>query len=202
MNPSDLTWLASSARAIPHTIADDCDGKARWAIKTVLAAAELAQERGHDYFHERDVRDASERAERKIRKDNLRSLPVTYQRLYELVREIGSVNGEEMKAAYRANKMAIFDGRRREPVGWRRAWDFLKKMADYNLIEMPGETKSKEYEAVDEELEAPARSITRTSSPGMGCWPAPRSIGFGRSFASSTKSTTSPARSSSGSATS
>ncbi|GAB3669592.1 Cdc6/Cdc18 family protein [Halopiger thermotolerans] len=153
--PGQLEWIA-----------DDCDGEARWAIKTVLAAAELAQDRGHDRFHERDVRDAFERAQRKIREDNLRSLPVTYQRLYELVRRVGPVNGEEMKAAYRANKVEIFDGRRREPVGWRRAWDYLKKMADYDLIEMPGETNSKVYEAVDEELEAPVEFEVETVTAG------------------------------------
>ncbi|AFZ74594.1 Cdc6/Cdc18 family protein [Natronobacterium gregoryi] len=147
-------------------IADDCDGEARWAIKTVLAAAELAVDRGHDYFHDRDVQDGFERAKHKIRKANLQSLPVTYLRLYELVRAIGPVSGEEMKAAYEAHKKEIFDGRGRGPVSWRRAWDYLSKMADYDLLEMPGETNSKVYQVVDKELEAPvefdpAASVTK-----------------------------------------
>ncbi|WP_247002157.1 hypothetical protein [Halosolutus gelatinilyticus] len=76
-------------------------------------------------------------------------------RLYELVRAVGPVNGTEMKTAYREHKEAIFEGERRDPVTWRRAWDYLSKMADYDLIRNPGTTNLKVYEVVDPELEAP-----------------------------------------------
>ncbi|WP_226479134.1 Cdc6/Cdc18 family protein [Natrinema amylolyticum] len=140
----DLEWIA-----------DETGGVARWAIKSVLSAAELALERKHDHFHDEDVADAFERAKRKIRKANLRSLPLPHQRLYELVRVIGPISGSEMKTTYWQFKSEIFEGQGINPVSWRQAWNYLDKMADYSLIRMPGETNAKRYEAVDPELEAP-----------------------------------------------
>ncbi|ADD05198.1 Orc1-type DNA replication protein [Natrialba magadii ATCC 43099] len=140
-------------------IADETGGVARWAIQSVLAAAELAEERNHDRFREEDVQDSFERAKTKIRKANLRSLPVVYLRVYELVRAVGPVTGDELKAAYREHQDAIFEGQNRSPVTWRRVYDYLSKLADYDLLEMPGETNSKVYEVVDEELEAPVEFV-------------------------------------------
>ncbi len=77
-----------------------------------------------------------------IRKDNLRSLSLPHQRLYEIVRTIGPVSGTEMKQAYWKHKGAIFEGREHDPVSWRQAWNYLDKMADYDLIRMPGERKT------------------------------------------------------------
>ncbi|AXR78974.1 Cdc6/Cdc18 family protein [Natrarchaeobaculum sulfurireducens] len=136
-------------------IADETGGVARWAIKSVLAAAKIADERHHDTILDKDIEDSFDRAMQMIRKDNLRSLPVPYLRLYELVRAIGPVDGSEMRAAYDEHQEMIFEGRDRDPVTWRRAWDYLAKMADYDLLEMPGETNSKVYEVIDPELEAP-----------------------------------------------
>ncbi|WP_222919399.1 hypothetical protein [Natrinema sp. SYSU A 869] len=86
--PGHLEWIA-----------DETGGVARWAIKSVLSAAELALERNHDQLLNEDVADAFERAKRKIRKANLRSLPLPHQRLYEIVRTIGPASGNEMRAA-------------------------------------------------------------------------------------------------------
>lgn len=90
-----------------------------------------------------------------MRKANLQSLPVVYGRVYELVRATGPATGDELKAAYREHQDEIFEGRNRSPITWRQAWNYLSKLADYDLIEMPGETNSTVYKAVDEELEAP-----------------------------------------------
>ncbi|MFC6765461.1 Cdc6/Cdc18 family protein [Natrinema soli] len=136
-------------------IADETNGVARWAIKSVMSAAELALERNHDYFHDEDVADAFGRAKQKIRKDNLRSLPLPHQRLYEIVRMLGPISGGEMKQAYWKHKGEIFEGQGHNPVSWRQAWNYLDKMADYDLVRMPGDTNAKQYEATDEELEAP-----------------------------------------------
>ncbi|QCW03587.1 Cdc6/Cdc18 family protein [Natrinema pallidum] len=144
-------------------IADETGGVARWAIKTILASAELALERNHDAILEDDIADGFGRAKRKMREDNLRSLPVTYQRLYELLRAIGPVSGSEMKQAYRNHKDAIFEGRRRE-VGWRQAQNYLSKMADYDLVEKPGETNAKQYSVVDDGLEAPVEFDPRETA--------------------------------------
>ncbi|WP_121744432.1 Cdc6/Cdc18 family protein [Natronorubrum halophilum] len=135
-------------------IADETGGVARWAIKSVLAAAELAGERGHESIHESDVADSFERAKAKIREANLQSLPVTHQRLYELVRAVGPTGGVKMKRAYLEHQEAIA-GRDNDPVTWRQAGNYLSKMEDYDLIRMPGETNATVYEAVDSELEAP-----------------------------------------------
>lgn len=149
----DLEWIA-----------DETGGVARWAIKSVLSAAELALERNHDYFHDEDVADSFEHAMEKIRKANLRSLPLPHQRLYEIVRVCGPATGTELKAIYREHKDAIFEGRGHDPVGWRRAWDYLDKMADYDLIRMPGDTNAKVYEVVDPELEAPVEFDPRETA--------------------------------------
>ncbi|QLK25384.1 AAA family ATPase [Natrinema zhouii] len=145
-------------------IADETNGVARWAIKTVLSAAELALERNHDYFFDEDVADAFEHAMQKIRKANLRSLPLPHQRLYEIVRTIGPVSGGEMREVYGEQKEAIFEGRGYDPVSWRQAWNYLSKMADYDLIRMPGDTNAKQYEATDEELEAPVKFDPREAT--------------------------------------
>nr|WP_245742062.1 AAA family ATPase [Natrinema salaciae] len=145
-------------------IADETGGVARWAIKSVLSAAELARERNHDYFYNDDVADSFEHAMQKIRKANLRSLPLPHQRLYEIVRAIGPVSGGEMKTTYREHKDAIFEGRGHDSVTWRRAWDYLSKMDDYDLIKMPGDTNAKVYEAVDPELEAPVEFDLRETA--------------------------------------
>ncbi|ELY86825.1 Cdc6/Cdc18 family protein [Natrinema altunense] len=65
-------------------IADETGGVARWAIKSVLSAAELALERNHDHFHDEDIADSFEHAMQKIRKANLRSLPLPHQPLRSL----------------------------------------------------------------------------------------------------------------------
>ncbi|MFC6766043.1 Cdc6/Cdc18 family protein [Natrinema soli] len=145
-------------------IADETNGVARWAIKSVLSAAELALERGHDHFHDEDIDDSFEHAMQKIRKANLRSLPLPHQRLYEIVRAIGPISGGEMREIYGEQKEAIFEGRGHDPVSWRQAWNYLDKIADYNLIKMPGETKATVYEAVDPELEAPVEFEVRETA--------------------------------------
>lgn len=141
-------------------IADEVGGVARWGIKSVLAAAELAEERGHDRVHDPDVADAFNRAQRMIRDDNLRSLPPAYQRLYELVRLLGPVTGSALKEAYEEQQDAIFAGGR-EPVGWRRVLDYLAKLSDYGLIEIEGATRSRRYDVTDGELEAPMKLVTK-----------------------------------------
>ncbi|WP_247001073.1 hypothetical protein [Halosolutus gelatinilyticus] len=120
----------------------------------MLAAAEIAMDRDHGTIRESDVRDSFDRAKRMIRKANLRSLPVTHLRLYELLRAVGPI-GTELKDVYHEHKEAIFEGEQREPVAWRQAWNYLSKIADYDLVRMPGKTNSKVYEVVDPELEAP-----------------------------------------------
>lgn len=96
---------------------------ARWAIQSVLAAAELAEECNHDRFREQDVCDSFERAAHKIRQANLRSLPVVHGRMCELVRLVGPVTGEGRKAAYREHQVAVFVRQNRSPVTWRQAWN-------------------------------------------------------------------------------
>ncbi|MCU4743441.1 Cdc6/Cdc18 family protein [Natronoglomus mannanivorans] len=135
-------------------IADETAGVARYAIKSLLAAAELAEERNHDRLHERDVDDSFERARSKIRKDNLQSLPPVYHRMYELARRLEQpVAASVLKDAYQRNQEAIAGSAK--PVSWRRARDYLAKMVDYKLITAPGVTQSKKYEVVDPDLEAP-----------------------------------------------
>ncbi|QLK25387.1 AAA family ATPase [Natrinema zhouii] len=145
-------------------IADETGGVARWAIKSVLSAAELALERGHDHFHDEDVDDSFEHAMQKIRKANLRSLPLPHQRLYEIVRVRGPLPAGEMKTVYREHKAAIFEGRGHDPVKWRQAWNYLDKMADYGLVKMPGETNATVYKVVDEALEAPVEFDPRATA--------------------------------------
>lgn len=137
-------------------IVRDAEGVARNAIWTLLAAAELAEERGRDQILDEDVDDAPARARTKIRKSNLESLPPVYQGVYELVRGFGDdVDADRLQEAYLEHAETIFEPSHRDPVTWRRIRDYLAKLHDYDLIDWKGSTSDRRYWAVDVDLDAP-----------------------------------------------
>lgn len=70
--------LAKSVVTDPQLerIADEVAGVARYGIQSLHAAAQLATERDHWTIEEQDITDSFARAQRRIRRLNLRSLPV------------------------------------------------------------------------------------------------------------------------------
>ncbi len=137
-------------------IADEVAGVARYGIKTLLGAAEIAQERGHDYFHENDVRDGFERARQMIRTANLRSLPFGPLVVYELLRlEGGLVKSGRLHDLYERFAPTLYAGRDQDPVGRRSVLNYLEKLVEYDLIRQHGENRWAKYEVIDEDLEAP-----------------------------------------------
>ncbi|QCC57332.1 Cdc6/Cdc18 family protein [Natrinema thermotolerans] len=140
-------------------IADEVAGVARYGIKSLLSAAEFAEERDHDYLHERDVRDSFERARQKMRKANLRSLPFGPCLIYELLRYAADdlVEGARLHSLYETHAPAAYADRDHEPVSRRRINDYLTKLVEYGLIEQHGENRWAEYEVIDTELGAPVQ---------------------------------------------
>lgn len=141
-------------------IADEVAGVARYGIQSLLAAAEVAVERGHDRIRNRDVEDSFERARAKVRQANLRSLPFGPCVVYELLRREGDelVSGSRLHERYEDVAPTLYADQNQEPVSRRRRVDFLTKLVEYDLIRQHGENRWAEYEVVDSELEAPIHS--------------------------------------------
>ncbi|MDJ1433970.1 AAA family ATPase [Halostagnicola sp. A-GB9-2] len=135
-------------------IAAEAEGEARFAIMSLLSAAELAEERGHDRIGESDIDDSFARAKRNVRESNLRSLPPVYKVTYELVRGYGpgGVKSTELKEVYFEQREEIFGQLDRDPVGWRSIRGYLSKLDDYGLIDSKGNTSDLRFWATDPEI--------------------------------------------------
>lgn len=140
-------------------ISDEVAGVARYGIKSLLSAAELAEERDHDYLHERDVRDSFERARKKMRQSGLRSLPFGPCLIYELLRfaDADLVEGSRLHSLYETHAPDAYADRDHEPVSRRRVNDYLAKLVEYDLVRQHGENRWAEYEVIDQGLEAPVQ---------------------------------------------
>ncbi|MFB6228253.1 MAG: Cdc6/Cdc18 family protein [Halobacteriales archaeon] len=122
-----------------RAIAGESVGVARDAIQTLRAAAENAEERGHGRILDDDVEDAYERARHRIREANLRSLPYHHQVLYALVQEAGSIPGADLHARYDAVADDVYRDTRWTPIGRRARRNELRKLTEYDLIEIEGD---------------------------------------------------------------
>ncbi|QCC60779.1 AAA family ATPase [Natrinema thermotolerans] len=136
-------------------IAKETEGVARYGIKAVWAAAEIAKERGHDTVTDADVDDCFDRAMAKMRESNLASLSYTHRALYELVRRLGpTVYNSKLKSIWRAHREEIYADRHREPVTWRHARNYLEKLEKYDLLVRKGRTQNRRCVVTDPDLEA------------------------------------------------
>lgn len=138
-----------------ETIADRVAGVARFGIQSLLAAAEVATERGHDRVEDDDVDDAFDRARRWIREGNLDSLPFHHHVLYELVRRGGRLSPGELHDRYDRVADDVYRGHDLTPVSERGRRTKLTKLRDYDLIDWEGENRHRRYWARDETVESP-----------------------------------------------
>jgi Cdc6-like AAA superfamily ATPase len=139
-----------------RAIAGQSVGVARDAIQTLRAAAENAEERGHGRILDDDVEDAYERARHRIREANLRSLPYHHQVLYALVQEAGSTPGADLHARYDAVADDAYRGTRWTPIGRRARRNKLRKLKEYDLIEIEGDGSGRQYTVQDEQISSHA----------------------------------------------
>ncbi|QLD84600.1 AAA family ATPase [Natronomonas halophila] len=138
------------SRAQLEAIADHQAGVARDAIQSLRAAAEVADERGHDEIHDADIERGYELAKRDIRKANIRSLPFAYQFLYELIRVYGPVSSSRLYDLADAHQDDVWNERPSRPPSTNRTRrNQLAKLREYDLIE----TQNNVHEACDSSIE-------------------------------------------------
>ncbi|RDZ53099.1 AAA family ATPase [Haloferax sp. Atlit-4N] len=138
-----------------QTIADEVAGVARFGIQALRAAAELADERGRSSIHGPDINDSFERAQHRIRKSNLRSLPFHHHVLYALVHEAGELPASDLHTKYEEVSQDIYYGHDLTPIGKRSRRNKLAKLQEYDLIESEGPPQNRVYRVLDETIELP-----------------------------------------------
>ncbi|MFC6975843.1 Cdc6/Cdc18 family protein [Halomicroarcula sp. GCM10025709] len=136
-------------------IADTVAGVARAGIQTLLAAAEIADERQHSRIRDADIEDGWPRAQAWIRESNLESLPFHHQLLYELIRRDGPLRGGALHRRYDEIADDAYAGRARTPVQRRARRDQLAKLREYDLIECEGSGRGAEYRVCDASIRSP-----------------------------------------------
>ncbi|GGK74354.1 Cdc6/Cdc18 family protein [Haloarcula sebkhae] len=148
-----------------ETIANEVAGVARYGIYSLLAAAELAQDRGHYTVRDEDVAGAYPLAQEWMRQAALDSLSYHHHVLYALVRDAGRIEGQTLHDRYDAVGDRLYDGRSQTPLAKRSQRRKLRKLADYNLIETLGSTRDRAYAVVDESVRS-GYDIDVTVVPG------------------------------------
>jgi len=138
-----------------RTIADEVAGVARFGIQALRAAAELATERGHRRILDVDVDDSFERAQHRIRKSNLRSLPFHNHVLYALIHSAGRIAASELHTQYEEVAEQVYYGHDLTPIGRRSRRNKLAKLQEYDLIEHEGPAQNRVYTVLDETIEPP-----------------------------------------------
>jgi len=127
---------------------------ARTGIQALLAAAELAEGRGHDQLQDIDIKDAYERARRRIRESNLRSLTLHHHVLYELIRREGELSAGDLHDQYERVADDVYRGTDRLPVGKRSRRNKLDKLREYDLVDWDGESQHRRYWPISADLES------------------------------------------------
>ena len=142
-------------RAQLERIADDVSGVARAGIQTLRAAARASERRGYDRIHDSVLADAQALAQRRILTHNLHSLPIHHQILYEVVRQAGSLRSTELHAKYEAIADDVYANRPLTPLAKRSRRRKLGKLVDYELLDVEGVNRNREYSVVDAEVGPP-----------------------------------------------
>ncbi|GGN84468.1 Cdc6/Cdc18 family protein [Haloarcula pellucida] len=140
------------ARDQLETIADEVAGVARFGIYSLLAAATLAKDRGHDEVLDVDVADAYPLAQEWMRQAALDSLAFHHHVLYEIIREAETIDSRTLHQRYDAIADDIYAGRQRTPLIKRTRRDKLAKLHGYDLIGQEGGTKDRIYWVLDESV--------------------------------------------------
>jgi Cdc6-like AAA superfamily ATPase len=141
-------------------IADAVAGNARRGIQSLRAAAEHATERGSYEIEQADLKACVDRADRRIRRLNLRSLTVHHHILYALIHAAGTISGLELHDRYDAVAEDAYRSTTLTPIARRTRRDRLRKLEDYGLITREGEGRT-EYRPVDTSIQPPVNTGVR-----------------------------------------
>ena len=156
----DILWIRAERGLSPDVItreqlryiADEVAGVARYGIQTVHAAGEIATDRGHDVIRDADIDDAFARAQRRIRKQNLLSMPFHHHLLYALIHDASELPAPDLHARYDDVAENCYYDRALEPIGQRSRRNKLQKLAEYGLVEWSGEHQHRRYRPVDDTI--------------------------------------------------
>jgi len=132
-----------------RTLADMTAGKARRAIFALRAAAELAHDRRHRQVRSEDIDDSLDRADQRLREEHLASLPFHHHVVYELVRRHGPLTSSELHETYERTAESLYRSTERTPIGERARRNKLSKLEAYDLIEVLGANRHREYRVCD-----------------------------------------------------
>lgn len=133
-------------------IADRAAGVARVGIQTLRAAAEVASKHDRQTITSNDVENGLERARQRIRRANLRSLPLHHRLLYSIVVDSGGIEAGELHERYERVAGRIYSGRTVTPIGRRARRNALAKLREYDLLECEGDGPHREYFPREESL--------------------------------------------------
>jgi len=134
-----------------EAIADEVAGVARYGIRSLEAAAEIAAERGHDEIRDEDVDDCYPRAKRKMRRSNLRSLPRHHQIIYSILYQWGPLSSADLNRRYEKLADELYHGSDQTPVSRRERRKKLLKLREYDLVERVG-SGNPIHDVLDEEV--------------------------------------------------
>jgi Cdc6-like AAA superfamily ATPase len=150
-----------------EAIAERVDGVARLGIQTLYQSAVVADEQQRDEIGVDDVGPGLSRAREAVRESNLRSLPVGYLLVYQLIQQAGEISAVELHSRYDDVAEEALAGATATPVSRQTRRRYLEKLRAYDLISWHGEKKGRTYFAMDADLEVPGRvglSIPQTAS--------------------------------------
>jgi|AntDeeMetagen681_2_1112603.scaffolds.fasta_scaffold10674_3 Cdc6-like AAA superfamily ATPase len=104
-----------------------------------------------------DIVDGIDAAEKRIRRQKLRSLGYHHHVLYEVVRSgsEGSRSSSEIHEQYEEIVDDVYQSRDQTGVSRRRRRDILDKLEEYHLIEATGQNRWRRYQVCDLSVEAP-----------------------------------------------
>ncbi|WP_436933714.1 Cdc6/Cdc18 family protein [Halovenus marina] len=139
----------AAGRAELETIADDVAGVARFGIQALREAALVASDRGMRTIDQDDLPEAYERARRRVREEQLASLPFHHHVLYELIREAGEIDGETLHERYERTADQAYAGRKQTPLSKRARRRKLQKLEDYDLVTIQGGNRNQTYIVCD-----------------------------------------------------
>jgi len=115
-------------------IADVAGGVAREAIQTLRMAAEIAAGEARP-IEGVTVRVAYERAQTRIRRHTLASMPLHHQVCYAIVWEADDLATSAFNDRYEAVATTVYGGTDRTPIGKRDRRNKLRKLDRYDLVE-------------------------------------------------------------------
>jgi len=118
-------------------------------------AARQAERRGHDQLQDQDLTDGPTLARRRIREENLHSLPLHHQVLYAIIRKRGETSATDLHDTYDRVAAEVYQDRPQTPISKRARRTKLSKLEDYDLLVVDGEKRHRSYRVTDRDVGPP-----------------------------------------------